>query len=81
MTSRHSIHGMEEVRGSNPLSSTTLSTLNRAYPVALSSFPLDLGAAGERRNVKPQCGGRCYSLTESGAGYIDPKCSKHGGAS
>jgi len=26
----------------------------------------------------PECLGRCYSLTESGAGYIDPDCPKHG---
>lgn len=25
-----------------------------------------------------ECAGRCYSLTESGAGYIDPECPKHG---
>lgn len=24
------------------------------------------------------CRGQCYSLTESGAGYIDPNCPKHG---
>lgn len=29
----------------------------------------------------PECAGRCYSMTESGAGYIDPKCPKHGSTS
>lgn len=28
--------------------------------------------------TEPECTGRCASLTESGAGYIDPKCPKHG---
>lgn len=24
-----------------------------------------------------ECNGRCYSLTEGGAGYVDPECPKH----
>lgn len=25
-----------------------------------------------------ECSGRCYSLTESGAGYVGPECPMHG---
>lgn len=24
-----------------------------------------------------ECSGHCYSMTESGAGYLDPDCPKH----
>lgn len=27
---------------------------------------------------EPECRGNCYSLTESGGGYVDPDCPKHG---
>lgn len=32
----------------------------------------------EQQDALPECSGRCYALTESGAGHIDPECPKHG---
>lgn len=37
-----------------------------------------VGGGGVGRMSGVECLGRCASLTESGAGYIDPDCPKHG---